>query len=113
MSNEYSKSLRKFYIFKLNHLSLRQIQHTLQTLRIIYNVKNRILLTLQLTFLEFYEIILEATKQLLVKKKLQMKELETEDASSQKNNNLQKIENFTTIKRSSVRKSFKINKNKT
>ncbi|XP_034188696.1 uncharacterized protein LOC117608151 isoform X2 [Osmia lignaria lignaria] len=67
----------------------------------------------ELTFLEFYEIILEATKQLLVKKKLQMKELETEDASSQKNNNLQKIENFTTIKRSSVRKSFKINKNKT
>nr|XP_012138500.1 PREDICTED: radial spoke head 10 homolog B-like [Megachile rotundata] len=66
----------------------------------------------EFTFLEFYEIIMETTKQLLsMRKNLQKKEIEEEDTLSQ-NNDSQKKESFAKNRRSLLRKSSRV-KNKT
>lgn len=70
---------------------------------------------LQLTFLEFYEIILEATKELLCLKKkivklLHMKKIE-EKVASFKTNNLQKDDSQVS-EQYSIKKISKIKKKK-
>ena len=68
---------------------------------------------LQLTFLEFYEIILEATKELLSLKKivklLQTKKIE-EELASFKTNNLQRRDDSQVSEQSSIKKVSKIRK---
>ena len=69
---------------------------------------------LQLTFLEFHEIILEATKELLSLKKkfvklLQSKKIE-EELASFKTNNLQRRDDSQVSEQSSIKKVSKIRK---
>ncbi|KAF3426928.1 hypothetical protein E2986_12683 [Frieseomelitta varia] len=68
----------------------------------------------KLTFLEFYEIILEATKELLSLKKktvklLHMKKIE-EEVASFKTNNLQRRDDSQVSEQSSIKKISKIKK---
>lgn len=69
---------------------------------------------LQLTFLEFYEIILEATKELLSLKKKIVKLLHTkkieEEIASFKTNNLQRRDGSQVSEQFSIKKNSKIKK---